>query len=109
MMNTAATSVTAVFIGSQRRKEAAMSTIEILMDEVKQAPPAMLDEVLDFVRFLKSGRFAPSPARSYPARSEEIEAVFDKPRTLSDLANEQRVFLASLSQPLVDIDLPAEE
>jgi hypothetical protein len=93
MMNTAATSVTAVFIGSQRRKEAA---------------PAMLDEVLDFVRFLKSGRFAPSPARSYPARSEEVETVCDRPRTLSDLADEQRAFLASLSRPLVDIDLPEE-
>ena len=109
MMKTAVTDVTAVFTALQKRKEAAVSTIEILMDEVKQAPPAMLDEVLDFVRFLKSSRFAPSRVRSHPIMSEEIEAVFDRPRTLSDLADEQRLFLASLSQPLVDIDLPAEE
>ena len=85
-----------------------MSTIEILLDEVRQAPPAMLEEVLDFVRFLKSGRFANASDCAQTVLPEDIEAFFDKPRTLSDLADEQRRFLASVSSPLVDIDLPSE-
>ncbi len=86
-----------------------MSTIEILIDEVKQAPDAMLEEVLDFVRFLKSGRFAQASVSTNITGEEEVEVIFDKPRTLSDMANEQRAFLASLSQPFVDIDLPSDE
>lgn len=38
---------------------------------------------------------------------EDIEVIFDKPRTLHDLANEQRAFLATHTTPLVDIDLPS--
>ena len=74
-----------------------MSTIEILMDEVKQAPDTMLEEVLDFVRFLKSSRFAPEVGNGNIAVEEVIEAIYDKPRTLSDLAKEQRAFLASIN------------
>lgn len=86
-----------------------MSTMEALMQEVKHAPDAMLEEVLDFVRFLKSSRFAQPPAHNIASATEEIDVVFDSPRTLHDLANEQRAFLATLSLPLMDIDLPAEE
>ena len=86
-----------------------MSTMETLMDEVRQAPIAMLDEVLDFVHFLKSGRFAQASGRANIETGEVAEVIFDRPRTLSDLADEQRAFLASLPLPLVDIDLPSEE
>lgn len=86
-----------------------MSTMETLLDEVKQAPPAMLEEVLDFVRFLKSGRYAPLLVHANATPDEEADVIFDKPRTLSDLADEQRAFLASLALPLVDVELPSEE
>ena len=39
----------------------------------------------------------------------EVEVIFDRPRTLANLADEQRAFLASLSLLLVDIDLLSEE
>jgi hypothetical protein len=86
-----------------------MSTIETLISEVEQAPEAMLEEVLDFVRFLKAGRFAQTSANGDSSATGDIEVIFDRPRTLHDLANEQRAFLATLSTPLVDIDLPSEE
>ena len=86
-----------------------MSTIEVLMNEVSQAPDEMLEEVLDFVRFLKAGRFALSTSHISTVNGDGAEVVYDKPRTIADLANEQRAFLASLSQPLVDIDLPSQE
>jgi hypothetical protein len=85
-----------------------MSTIDILFYEVQEAPDEMLEEVLDFVRFLKAGRFAPSVSVPHPGMDED-EVVFDKPRTIADLANEQRAFLASISQPLIDIDLSSQE
>jgi hypothetical protein len=75
--------------------------IETLMAEVKQAPAPMIQEVLDFVLFLKAGRYATSVNAP---QEEEIEVIFDKPRTIADLANEQRAFLASISEPLIDID-----
>ena len=60
--------------------------IETLMAEVRQAPAPMVQEVLDFVLFLKSGRYA-SPSNL--TQEEEIEVIFDKPRTITDLAIEQ--------------------
>jgi hypothetical protein len=86
-----------------------MSTMQTLIHEVEQAPDAMLEEVLDFVRFLKAGRFAQTPANGNSSAVGEVEVIFDRPRTLHDLANEQRTFLASVSTPLVDVDLPSEE
>lgn len=86
-----------------------MSTMETLIHEVEQAPDAMLEEVLDFVRFLKAGRFAQTPANGNSSAVTDIDVLFDKPRTLHDLANEQRAFLTTLTTPLIDVDLPSEE
>ena len=83
--------------------------MEILLNEVKQAPSRDAGRGFRLCSFLKSGRFASPCSASHATAGEDIETVFDRPRTLSDLADEQRVFLASVSQPLVDIDLPSEE
>jgi hypothetical protein len=40
---------------------------------------------------------------------EAVQVIFDKPRTLHDLANEQKDFLATLTTPLGDVDLPYED
>ena len=85
-----------------------MNLKETLLEEVQQAPDAMLEEVLDFVRFLKSGRFAASVSDGKPAADGNIEIVFAKPRTLHDLAEEQRALIASLSSPPTNVDLPDE-
>lgn len=79
------------------------------MNEVSEAPNAMLDEVLDFVRFLKASRFAPERDSGPVSASDGVEVVYERPRTVSDLANEQRAFLASLPPTLADIELPSEE
>ena len=81
-----------------------MSTMELLISEVEESPNAMIEELLDFARFLKSGRFASNFAGQ--RASEDIDVIYDKPRTITDLANEQRAFQASLPSNLVDIDLP---
>ena len=86
-----------------------MSTKEILLEELQNAPDVLVTEALDFVRFLKSGRFAALLARPAAPTEEAIDMIFDKPRALRDLANEQQAFLASLPVALVDIDLPCEE
>ena len=78
-----------------------------MLDEVRQSPEGMLEEVLDFVRFLKSGRFAAQTAAS--AAQEDVEVLYDAPRTLRDLADEQRAFLSTLPAHLEDIDLPSED
>jgi hypothetical protein len=83
--------------------------MEILMDEVSQAPPAMIEEVLDFVRFLKAKRFSPASPGEEATADDTVEIIFNEQRTLSDLADEQRAFQASLALPLVDLDLPSEE
>ena len=36
----------------------------------------------------------------------DIDVIYDHPRTIGDLANEQRIFQASLPTQLVDVDLP---
>ena len=86
-----------------------MSTMEMLINEVSEAPNAMLDEVLDFVRFLKSSRFAPEQDVEPASANDGFEVVYERPRTVSDLANEQRAFLASLPPNFADVELPSEE
>ncbi len=85
-----------------------MSTVDILIEEVKQAPDAMLEEVLDFVQFLKLKRFLPSENTVQSSWNDDIEVICDKPRTIADLANEQRAFLKSITVPLIDVELPSE-
>ena len=69
----------------------------------------MLDEALDFVRFLKTQRFSAPHADLEGTDDNTIGAIFAAPRSISVLADEQRAFVASLSPPLVDVDLPSEE
>ena len=86
-----------------------MSTKEALLEELQNAPDVLVTEALDFVRFLKSGRFAALLDPSAAPTDEAIDLIFDRPRTLHDLADEQRAFLASLPVALMDVDLPCEE
>ena len=86
-----------------------MSTKELLLEELQNVPDAMLTEALDFVRFLKAGRFAAWPINPPAPTDEMMDVIFDRPRTLRDLTNEQQAFLASLPVALTDIDLPCNK
>jgi hypothetical protein len=80
-----------------------VSTRDILFKEVERAPDALVEEVLDFIRFLKSRRYS-SCGHSVDLPAHDIDVVFDQPRTRSILANEQCAFLASIGSP-IDFDL----